>query len=134
MYSVKPGRGPSLMGGAGGIVAVIFGVIWTVGAASSGAPGFFVLFGVIFIIMAIAGVIYNFYNATRKNRMSTFDITEEIEESDPIARAMGHAPHSTHKIQAEDTKPRKYEGSFCPFCGARVTPEFDYCPKCGRDI
>ena len=134
MYSVKPGRGPSLMGGIGGIAVAIFGVIWTVGAASMGAPGFFVLFGVVFIIMAIAGVIYNLYNATQKNRMSTFDITSGSEELDPIARAMGHTPHGPAKDGSEGSKPRKFEGEFCPFCGAKVTSEFDYCPKCGKDI
>jgi len=90
MYSVKPGRGPSIMGAIGGVVAAVFAVIWTVGAASKGAPGFFVLFGVVFVIMAIAGVIYNLYNATQKNRISTFDITKGSEEPDPIAQAMGH--------------------------------------------
>ncbi len=34
----------------GGIVMVGFGIFWTISAASIGAPGFFPLFGVIFII------------------------------------------------------------------------------------
>lgn len=134
MYSVKPGRGPSLIGGIGGIAAAVFGVIWTVGAAAMGAPGFFVLFGIIFVVMAIGGMVYNFYNATRKNRFSTFDITTGSEEVDPIARAMGHAPDKPAENGAEGSQPRKFEGDFCPFCGARVTSEFDYCPKCGKDI
>ena len=41
MYSLKPGRGPSLMGAVGGIVVAIFGVIWTFAAMSMGARPFF---------------------------------------------------------------------------------------------
>ena len=49
MKSVKPGRGPSMMGGVASVFAVVFGIIWMCGAASMGAPGFFLLFGVAFI-------------------------------------------------------------------------------------
>ena len=119
------------MGGIGGIAVAVFGVIWTVGAASMGAPGFFVLFGVVFVVMAIAGIAYNFYNATQKNRMSSFDITTGNEESDPIAKALGH---SSDTKPSENSAPRKFEGDFCPFCGTKVNADFDYCPKCGKDI
>ena len=44
MKSVKPGRGPSAMGAFGSLAAVLFGIVWTAVAASSGAPGFFPLF------------------------------------------------------------------------------------------
>ena len=33
MRSIKPGRGPSMMGAAGAVFAVIFGIIWTFAAA-----------------------------------------------------------------------------------------------------
>lgn len=49
MKSVKPGRGPSMMGGFGGIFAAIFGVFWIGGAASIGAPAPFLLFGVVLL-------------------------------------------------------------------------------------
>ena len=134
MYSVKPGRGPSLMGAVGGVVVAVGGVIWIVIASSIGAPGVFVLFGVLFVFMAMAGVAYNLYNASQKNRMSTFDITTGSEESDPIAQAMGHAPPTSSHEQTGHGKARKYEGDFCPFCGAKASQDFDYCPKCGKDI
>jgi len=134
MYSVKPGRGPSMMGVIVGIAVAIFGVIWTIGAASTGAPGGFALFGVVFVIIAIVGVIYNFYNATQKNRMSTFDITTGSEESDPIAQALGHTPDPHITEKPTNDNPRKFKGGFCPFCGAKVNPDFDFCPKCGKDI
>jgi hypothetical protein len=51
----------SVPGPVGGIVAaviaVIFGVIWMAGAASAGAPAPFVLFGLLFIAVAIVGAI-----------------------------------------------------------------------------
>ena len=135
MYSVKPGRGPSLMGGIMGIVVAVFGVIWTVGAISMGAPAFFALFGLLFVGMSIAGVVYNLYNATSRNRISTFDVTTDREEGDPIADALGHgaaSPQSSHSPPSKG--PRKFPGEHCPFCGIKVAADFDYCPKCGKDI
>jgi hypothetical protein len=134
MYSVKPGRGPSAMGAIGGIGAGIFGVIWTIAAASMGAPTFFVLFGVVFIIIAIATTVYHFHNATQKNRMSTFDITTGSEETDPIAQALGHTQSPPQQDSTPHDSPRRFEGDFCPFCGTKISAEFDYCPKCGKDI
>jgi DNA-directed RNA polymerase subunit RPC12/RpoP len=46
-----PGATGSLIGA---VVAGVFGVIWTIGAASMGAPWFFPLFGLVFIAAAIA--------------------------------------------------------------------------------
>jgi hypothetical protein len=135
MYGVKPGRGPSLMGGIGGIAVAVFGVFWTVMAASIGAPPFFALFGVVFVVLAIGGAVYNFYNATSPNRMSEFDVTSADEEPDPIATALGHdrASPSADSDQATVGR-RKFPGEFCPFCGAKVNDDFEFCPKCGKDI
>ena len=121
MYSVKPGRGPALMGGIGGIVVAVFGVVWTVGAMSMGAPPFFALFGLLFVGMAIAGVVYNFYNATSRNRLSTFDVTTDREEGDPIADALGRGGASRQSAQNDSSKgPRKFPGEHCPFCAAEL--------------
>lgn len=139
-YSVKPGRGPSLMGGIGGIIAAGFGVVWMITASSMGAPGPFVAFGVIFILVALGGAAYNFYNAGSRERMSTFDITRPGEEGDPIARVLGHEEttepeqFSSRSAQASAAPIRKIPGEFCPYCGKKVTADFDYCPQCGKDI
>jgi xanthosine utilization system XapX-like protein len=123
------------MGGIGGIVAAVFGVIWTVGALSIGAPPFFALFGLVFVGMAIAGAVYNFYNATNRNRMSTFDVTTDVEEGDPIATALGHGRTANQTSPGEvSQRPRKFPGEHCPFCGAKAGPDYDYCSKCGKDI
>lgn len=69
MKSVKPGRGPSGMKFIGSVFAIVFGIFWTIMAARMGAPAFFPIFGVIFIIMGIVQAAYNYKNATDKNRI-----------------------------------------------------------------
>jgi len=139
MRSVKPGRGPSLMGGVGAVFAALFGIIWIVAASSMGAPPFFALFGVIFVLLAAASAVYNFYNAAARNRMSVLDVTTGEEEPDPIAQAMGYAGEAAQAESSDDPgRPadgsRQFPGEYCPFCGAKVSADFDYCPKCGKDI
>ena len=134
MHSIKPGRGPSLLGGLGGIIAIGFGIFWTIAASSIGAPGFFTMFGVIFVIAAIVITVYNFYNAASRNRMSAFDITSGNEEVDPIAKSLGFEDKPPDAPEDKGNAPRKYPGKFCPFCGEKVTEDFDFCPGCGKDI
>ena len=94
MQSLKPGRGPSAMGAVVGVGIALFGVFWTIMAlsASSKMPGpmsvVFPLFGVFFVCVAIAGVVYNLRNATGKNRMSAYDLTTGEEEPDPLNQAV----------------------------------------------
>ena len=64
MKSIKPGRGPSMMGGVVGIFMIGFGILWTVIAAQ--ASGIFAIFGVLWTCVAIAMTVYNFKNATGK--------------------------------------------------------------------
>lgn len=123
--SIKPGRGPSAMGAFGSVIAVIFGVIWTGAAASMGAPPFFLLFGVLFIVVGIVQAVYNYKNATGENRFSAFDITEDGEEPDPLdRRARGGA------------EPEEPDGTcrYCPYCGAKLGEGFAFCGKCGREL
>lgn len=48
----------------GGVVAIIFGVFWIGFASSMGAPGFFPLFGLVFIAFAVFGMMRNGIKAT----------------------------------------------------------------------
>ena len=57
MKSIKPGRGPSMMGGFMGIVVALFGVFWTIIAVSMGA-GLMGIFGIIFVVVAIVQAVY----------------------------------------------------------------------------
>ncbi|GIQ69655.1 hypothetical protein XYCOK13_24790 [Xylanibacillus composti] len=132
MKSIKPGRGPSAMGAVGSIAVGIFGVIWTFAAASMGAPIFFVLFGIVFVGVAVVQAIYHYKNATGRNRMSLFDITSQ--EPDPLdtyfnGDANANADSNSQKQVAGD------EVNFCPYCGKNVADEsYKYCPGCGKAI
>lgn len=128
MKSIKPGRGPSMMGGIIGIFAAIFGVLWTVGAVSMGG-GFFGLFGLIFVAIAIVQVIYNFKNATSKNRYSSFDITEDGEEIDPWNERFGEKKEYNHYNEAGTV-----DSKYCPYCGAKVQGDFEFCNQCGKRL
>lgn len=125
MKSIKPGRGPSAMGLVGSIIAVLFGLFWTILAfgITRDAPFplvgiIFPLFGVIFIIAGIANAIYSYKNVTGKERMSIIDIVDEDEEGDPLNRRFGQ----------QNTR------TFCPYCGTKTSDHYRFCPSCGSDI
>ncbi len=131
------------MGVVGSVIGIIFGVFWTAlaFAMTRDAPFpmvgvIFPLFGVLFIIMGVASLIYNLNNTVNPNRLSTFDITSDAEEHDPLNQRFG-APRgsiSRKPSTSSDENIRKHPGAFCPFCGGAVEPQFDYCPKCGKNI
>ena len=126
MRSIKPGRGPSFMGGVMSILVGLFGVVWTVIAASAGG-GVFALFGIIFIAVAVVQAIYNFKNATGKNRYSAFDITDGSEEPDPLNERFGNP-------QTNSQKKNDIDNEFCPYCGTPVAGDFEYCNNCGKKL
>lgn len=128
MKSVKPGRGPSFMSGISSILVALFGVVWTIIAASNGG-GLFALFGVIFIAIAVVQAVYNFKNATGKNRYSEFDITDENEETDPFNERFGSSDRTNGYNFSSET-----ESKFCPYCGTRVEADFEFCHKCGKRL
>jgi DNA-directed RNA polymerase subunit RPC12/RpoP/lipopolysaccharide export LptBFGC system permease protein LptF len=123
MKSIKPGRGPSGMSFIGSIVSIIFGVFWTMMAVNITAKSpfgmvgvIFPLFGVLFIILGIIQAVYNYKNATGKDRYSIYDITDSHEEDDPSDKWI------------------KGEAIYCPYCGAKLERDYIYCPKCGKGI
>lgn len=128
MKSIKPGRGPSGMSAIASVFAVIFGIFWTIMASSMGAPILFPMFGVLFVIMGIVQAVYHYKNATGENRFSSFDITDESEESDPIQEMLfpkNEQVNSENHIQNEKIR-------FCPYCGASVEENFEFCSHCGK--
>lgn len=129
MKSIKPGRGPSKLSGIMGIFVALFGVFWIIMAVAGGA-WFMAPFGIIFVIMAITGAVYNLKNATGEERYSSFDIVDSSEEGDPLNRRYGR------KTDVFDTADA-YKGtvsSYCPYCGKKLDSDFTYCPNCGRRI
>lgn len=125
MKSIKPGRGPSMMGGIIGIFMIGFGILWTLMAAR--ASGIFALFGILWTGIAIAITVYNFKNATGKNRYSTFDITDASEEPDPLNERFGRIQEDTQETSDVDSK-------FCPYCGTAVKGDFEFCNQCGKKL
>lgn len=129
MKSIKPGRGPSFMGGIASAAIAVFGIFWTVMAVSMGAPALFPVFGVIFVILGAVQAVYNFKNATSQNRYSAFDITDSREEEDPLNARFGRQEPEPWE-QAE----RSENGGFCPYCGAEVRRDHAFCKECGKKI
>ena len=124
MKSVKPGRGPSFMGGIASLFAAVFGVFWIFMTMRMGAPVIFPVFGVFFIVMGLVQAAYNFANASSKNRFSEFDIVDSKEEPDPM-----DAGSSAGRSEAEDGSFR-----FCPYCGRPLDSTFAFCPECGKKL
>lgn len=126
MKSIKPGRGPSMMGGIGSVIAALFGVFWTVMTLRMGVP-FMAVFGILFVVMAIVQAVYNFRNATGKSRYSSFDITDSREEPDPLNMQFGGS------VLPEERK--QPAAGYCPYCGAPVDHQnYRFCPICGEKL
>ena len=125
MKSIKPGRGPSGMGVIMGIAAAAFGVFWLIIAVSIGAY-MMIPFGLIFIVIAVSNTVYNYKNATGKNRYSSFDIVDSDEEPDPLDEKYGNAQNGS----SSDGGNKK----FCPYCGEKVDGKHKFCGNCGSKL
>ena len=130
MKSIKPGRGPSMMGGLMSIAMAIFGFLWVIVTINAGG-GVFAAFGLIFIVIAIIQAVYHFKNASGKNRYSTFDIVDGQEEPDPLHQQYG-APFEYEN--AESYGPQSERNHFCPYCGAKIQNDFAFCSRCGKKL
>jgi hypothetical protein len=128
MYSVKPGRGPSLMAGVAGLVVAGFGVFWCITAASVGAPWFFVGFGVAFVTLALLGSGSSFYNAMSRRRFSSFDVVAAGREPDPLDPYVAETPIR------DDLVPGRSTECFCTQCGKPADADHRFCRACGSEI
>ena len=117
------------MGGVKSIFMALYGVFWTVIAASMGAV-IMMPFGFIFIGIAVVNALYNFKNATGENRYSSFDIVDHTEESDPLNDKFGKP--QTHNPETQNAASDNKEQKYCPYCGAKVGADFIFCNSCGK--
>ncbi len=127
MRSIKRGRGPSFMGGVVSVFVAIFGLVWMGAALSIGAPFPFACAGLVFCGIALADAVYNFKNATSKQRYSEYDIVDSSEESDPLNERFGQAAEQPVSVS-------RGEFAFCPYCGTKREKDHVYCGKCGKRI
>lgn len=151
MKSIKPGRGTSAQGVAGGVIAIVVGIGWMLFTSSmlsdfpfEGVGTFFPLFGLLFVGIGIFNVIFHYKNVTSKDRMSIIDIVDSKEESDPLHDRYGHRrqdtsahhtndqqdmsnPYSSEQSNWSDSSPPKTNTSARKFEG-------DYCPYCGTRV
>jgi hypothetical protein len=119
------------MGAMGSVVAIFFGIFWTVMASSMGGPVFFPIFGVMFIGIGVVQLIYNVKNAIGKNRMSIVDITEDGEEKDPLDQIFVKEREKDVREQGAKTLT---EFVFCPYCGQKLDKSYRFCPACGKSL
>lgn len=131
MYSVKPGRGPSLMGGIASLVIMILGLCFAGEFLNTNPPPPVKAFFVVWVLFGISGAIGGFYNAFAKNRFSEHDITKPQTEPDPIAKALGFEQSANVPTQG-NIPPTGI--NYCPFCGTRVSPDYVCCPVCGKNL
>ena len=83
------------------------------------------------VIIGIVQAVYNFKNATGKNRYSSFDIVDSQEEPDPLDQQFsGDADTPVFR----DILPAGEELRYCPYCGAEWGEGFAFCAKCGRKL
>lgn len=113
------------MGGIIGIAVALFGVFWTVMTIVMEA-WFMIPFGLIFIAIAVINTVYNFKNATGKNRYSEYDITDSDEEPDPWNEKFGN-------IREEEKAPVT-ASKYCPYCGEKAEKDYKFCSSCGREL
>ncbi|HOE20641.1 MAG TPA: zinc ribbon domain-containing protein [Spirochaetota bacterium] len=131
MKSIKAGKATSFAGIVGSVIAIIFGIAWTLLVISLfsqedelGTPVFyfFVLFGIVFTGIGIASAVYNYRNTYSKNRYSLYDIVDSSEEKDAF--------HSSW----DSTSAGKGTMNYCPHCGASLQQDFTFCPGCGKKL
>jgi hypothetical protein len=126
---IKPGRTVSKIGIVFGIIGIVFGIFWIVLMLNLSSqdeemgPGvvFLLVFGVLFIIAAIAITAFYAKSAYGKNRPSIIDVEEASREE-----------ASATKAANDKTAPK--EASFCPYCGKALKKDFSYCQYCGKKL
>jgi hypothetical protein len=152
--SIKQGRVPSLIAG-------VFGIFWTIGVismlifnlsffrgmeefgfgAGMMAPFICIPVGMVFFGILISTI--GFYNAFARNRMSSADIVTYEEEPDPGRHLVLNKDDRDKDPAVLEPPPifpgkrsdrSEDKGGFCPYCGARVEEDYEFCRKCGRDI
>ena len=135
MKSIKRGRASSLTSGIVGIVMsmVFFGMAMQVSSDFGEFAFVPMIMGLIVLGLSIGEII----GATRKNRFSEYDITDDGEEPDPLNQYYGGQAQSNQNWQSPTSAPAQSgtaAQSYCPNCGTRIEQGYAYCPSCGKRL
>ena len=135
MKSIKRGRASSMTSGIVGIVMsmAFFGMAMRVSDGFGEFAFMPIIMGLIVLGVSIAEII----GATRKNRFSEYDITDDGEEPDPLNQYYGGQAQSTQNWQSPTSAPAQSgtaAQSYCPYCGTRIEQGYAYCPSCGKRL
>lgn len=135
MKSIKRGRASSMTSGIVGIVMsmAFFGIAMQV----SDGFGEFAFMPIIMGLIVLGASIAEIIGATRKNRFSEYDITDDGEEPDPLNQYYGAQARPDQERQSPAATPTGADAalaSYCPYCGTRVGHGFAYCPSCGKRL
>lgn len=121
MRNNRPDKGPLFVQMLISIFVLVFAVFWTTLAASG--AGFMAIFGVFFIVIAVARMVMLWRHAMGKDRKD-FSASHGEEQFDRFDRGTD-----------SQEEPRSTTSSaYCPYCGAKVGADFTFCGECGRKL
>lgn len=116
----KAGRA---MGIGSTVFGLVFAIFWCIMAAAMGA-GFMLIFGIPFVGM----MVYRLVLCLRYTK------EEKNGSREPWERPADGWTTYQNEPQWESGEPRRSGSGYCPYCGAAVAGDFEYCPKCGRKL
>ncbi len=139
MKSIKGGRESSIVVAIAAFGMALIGIVMTISGVSSINNSFFpdnsgmssaiIVFGIVFVTIAVALGIHHLHNATAKNRPSILDITDGNEEPDPLNEYF----HGEYDVESTDSPVAK-GGMYCPYCGKPIQADFAFCSHCGKEL
>jgi hypothetical protein len=106
---------PSKLNGTKAVIGGALALFITI-TPSMGAPWYLALFGIAVVILSIIAV-WNFKNAV-----------EEDEEPETISQ-ISHNTDMPYRQYQKNAASR-----FCPYCGAKVQGDFEFCNACGKKL
>ena len=126
----------------GGIVAAVFGLIWTIGANRLTADSpfgntpnlMFTGFGILFIIVALANVVSGINELKNDQDETAREIQADIERQkreEERARAAAEAAAAQALAAARAEKAAVKKMVYCPYCGTAQDDDYKICESCG---
>ena len=117
--------------------AIMFCIFWIYMAIRAGAPWFFVLFGIAFLVLLIFTIVRN--HSGKSSNSSDFsdesddDFGEDMED-DTEENFDENEHESWEDVQEHPDSTASGEKRYCPSCGAEVAPGNRFCENCGQKL